>query len=198
MPSSPRLLPAMRNFRLAWLLACVLGCGGDGSAQHAPSIDATVAKKRVFLTQAEYQADFGDLAGADALCNASAAGAGLGSTWMAWLSNGTVSAIDRISDVGPWYAVDGATLVFNNKANLATTPANPISLNEHGGATPAGHFVWTGTRLGGTKASDHCRGWSTTDVSAVMGEVAVTSNAWTESLRYGQCFTMHHLLCIEQ
>src|SRR5688500_4322657 len=96
----------------------VAGCDG-GSA------DA----KRIFVTSLGYTGDrttAGGAAtgwqGADALCDLAAAGAALGGAWVAWASDSGTNAIDRIMDVGPWYFVDGATLVFNNKANLATSP----------------------------------------------------------------------------
>ncbi len=85
--------------------------------------------KRIFLTSSTYEGGaLGGVSGADQKCTLSAQAVGLSGTWIA-----LVSGLDRISDVGPWYLLDG-TKVFNNKAGLSTTPFAVISIDERGGA----------------------------------------------------------------
>src|SRR6185369_8050913 len=92
----------------------------------------------------------------DLLCNRAAATAGLGGTWIAWLSDSTVNAIDRVHDVGPWYGIDGAE-IFANKAAFTGDPLVGILINEHG--TTTDYAPWTGTLPNGTVAPDTCKDW---------------------------------------
>src|SRR5688500_10181736 len=55
---------------------------------------------------------------ADQRCQLYAENNDLGGSWRAWLSTSQVDAIDRIDDVGPWYRIDGETLLFPSKADL--------------------------------------------------------------------------------
>lgn len=160
--------------------------------------------KRVFVTVTDYDGNLkgkvsgaaSGLAAGDKLCQLAADAAVLGGTWKAWLSDGSTNtnAIDRIADVGPWYLVDGTTKVFNNKANLATSPLQVINRNENGGLVSAD--VWTGTSAGGT-ASDSCNGWATINSgSGRYGNSTSTAN-WTD-YSYDSCYEKKHLYCFEQ
>src|SRR5262245_5083470 len=99
-------------------IAIVLAAGCVGTRETHP-VDAAVTTdlpdgtsattKRVFVTTKSYPADLktaggavSGVAGGDSLCTRDALAAQLGGNWKAWLSNDTVSAIDRITDVGPW------------------------------------------------------------------------------------------------
>src|SRR5262249_40860614 len=75
--------------------------GGDG-APGRPH------RERLFLTHDRWEGDLVSaatalgfsvttgLAAGDALCNRAATGAGLGGTWVAWLSDGSHDALDRV------------------------------------------------------------------------------------------------------
>ena len=177
---------------------------------------------RVFVTRTKYTGDLGGLAGADSLCTAAAASASLGGEWVAWLSDEFTDAIDRVSGEGPWYRMDGE-IVFNNAAHLATTPLNPILLDEFGtsqtcGVVPFGSSVWTGTGNGG-RAKDvaffaHCDDWNTSasntfdasnnlrENNAVGGDCDSTAE-WTDhgasntTFTYGNCAWDRSLYCFE-
>lgn len=82
--------------------------------------------RRVYISLTATNGNMGGLTGADAICQADAATAGKGGTWVAWLSTSTVNAKDRLVDLGPW--TYGATIIANNKADLIDgTLTNSIS-----------------------------------------------------------------------
>ncbi len=171
--------------------------GGDGGGQ---------AGKRVFITSTAYPGNFGgstvaadSLAAADMICQLAAQGALLGGKWKAWLSATGVNAIDRIADVGPWYALDG-TKIFNNRDNLTTSPVNRLTVDEKG--KPSNSLpitVWTGTKTGGQQGSVNCINWgsSSSTSSGVIGYADSPPN-WTDSGGAAACSNTEHLICFEQ
>lgn len=87
-----------------WIIAlCVAACGryNFDIQRDATSTDARANAYYAFVTSTrQVPTTFGkDLAGADAICNARAAEAGLPGTYVAWLSTTTVAAIDRSQPV---------------------------------------------------------------------------------------------------
>lgn len=59
---------------------------------------------------------------ADEECTRGASQMGLNGSWKAWLSSSQIDAVDRISDVGPWYRVDQETLLFASKEEFTRGP----------------------------------------------------------------------------
>ena len=177
-----------------------------------PMPDGGTPVKRVFVTHTQY---IGDLrvegsasdgpTGADRVCATAAQAATLGGTWRAWLSDSATNAIDRVADVSPWYLIDGKTKVFNNKANLATSPAVAIQMDETGVLVAATDNVWTGTSTGGTKATtpslDFCRNasgadWADNTLDGLVGSASGTTT-WTSATQVS-CNTGAHIYCFEQ
>lgn len=136
-------------------------------------------------------ADLGGLAGADALCQRLAGGAG-GKTWRAYLSvpgvlpasgnpgTPSVHARDRIGN-GPWFNAKGA-LIARDVAHLhnGNNLSKETALDEKGnvvkgrGDTPNEHDILTGSRADGTafapQTDTTCKAWtSSTDGSAIVG-----------------------------
>lgn len=169
--------------------------GGTGSTGDASS-------KRVFVTSTTYSGNLGGVAGADAKCQLHADAAALGGTWKAWISSGSVNAIDRIADVGPWYLVDRMTKVFNNKANLQTTPEFAIWADETGGAPSWSGMSspWSGSDEAGRDSGWDCNGWT----SALTTDYATTGDASTDQAWGGatsgpiECDFTGALICFEQ
>ncbi len=175
------------------------GCGPGVSGADAQPV------KRFFTTSTTYDGlGVGGLAAADTKCNHAALVANLGGTWVAWLSDSTVDAIDRIPDVGPWYLVNGYTLVFPSKSRLEGNPSAHLAMDESGvavGQAGQGRYVWTGTAHGGV-SSAHCVDWDDNTIasSGTIGDLQATDSAWTEAdepLQIG-CNLFHHLYCFEQ
>src|SRR5690606_37464596 len=84
--------------------------GGD----HDASVDPTEKHNVVFVTSTQQAAgSLGGLEGADALCRARAEAGGLPrpESYVAWLSDDTVSAIDRLSGSRGWVRPDGRPFV---------------------------------------------------------------------------------------
>ena len=189
--------PAARLGAGLWLLLAACGAGDGG-------VDARPVR-RVFATAASYDgAEVGGLAGGDVKCNHAALAGDLGGTWVAWLSDSSNDAIDRIPDVGPWFLVNGYTLVFPGKAQLAANPMAHLAMDEYGDVLDQdgqGRYVWTGTAEGGTR-SEHCADWSdgTIDRSGTVGDVRAIDRGWTavDAVEQESCGLWHHLYCFEQ
>jgi hypothetical protein len=141
--------------------------GEDSVADAGAIIDSVPPVKRVFVTSSQYDGDLARLGGGDKLCQQIATDARLGGTWKAWLSIGGVSAVDRISDVAPWFLIDGVTKVFATKAQLRARPTVIINQDESGMiidpmiTAPRDLVVETGTRNGGLSGAD-CGAWTNT------------------------------------
>ena len=174
----------------------------------------TTKARRVFVTsQIFVGGDLGGLAGADDICRNLAEGAGLGSSFAAWLSDATDSPSKRFPQgVGPYELVDG-TIVARNWFGLTSgTLLHGIDLTERGDPPPLGTVgcvspaVWSGTQQNGMLAEErgHCSNWSDpTWESAVLGWVGATTR-WSDACTVisgtpqKACGGMAALYCFEQ
>ena len=162
----------------------------------------------VVITSNTYSSDFGGLlTNADAACQASADAAGLGGTYMAWLSNSSGSPSTRFTRVPdlPYVLLDG-TEIASDYADLTDGAlAAAIDIDEFGATVADGTMVWTGTRVDGTAASssDHCSEWNAAGPPAVgrRGETdALMVNPpgwWTYRGSIG-CGSTLRLYCFQQ
>jgi len=147
---------------------------GDGAVFDASREDTSVAEDAqsdagaeaaapvpayVFVTRSEYDANMGGLAGADQRCQSSAAAAGLGGTYRAWLSDSATDAKDRITGTGPWLEVRTNKVLFPTRASVEGFPAAPLLLDEYGDKSP--DRWWTGTSSNGVKHASTCKSWTT-------------------------------------
>lgn len=197
----------MKNVLFFALMLAVLAAGCVGETTPPEPTEA----KRIFITSKITTGGLGGLEGADAFCQSAASEAGLGGTWVAWLSSSTVNAIDRIEDVGPWYLVDGKTLIFKDKNSMiSSNPEAPISLDEYGKPIGDGKYdvyYWTGTGADGKKSGspqycllgdkDWDNGTSLTGVNVGISR-ATTGSWWTAYPATYGCNNWYNLLCIEQ
>jgi hypothetical protein len=174
----------MRSSMLA--SAALLALIVSGSAQ------AQQANMTFFVTSAGSGkgGDLGGLAGADAHCQAlaTAAGAGAGKTWHAYLSTnaaapgGAVNARDRIGK-GPWQNAKGVVIATsvddlhsdNNKISKETGLTEKGDVVKGVGDTPNQHDMLTGTG---------------TDGKAFGGNLNLTCNNWTSS-NFGSAMLGH-------
>lgn len=113
-----------------------------------------------------------------------------------------MNAIDRINDVGPWYLVDGTTKVFNNKANLLTTPLAEIDEDETGNLpTWVGYDgLWTGSTDHGVAAGSDCQGWTSNlgDDTAMTGTMTAAQTWGGSTSAPIDCDVQEALICFEQ
>ena len=193
---------------------------GDDSEQ--PAIDSVEVTEpsanvvQVFVTSVPSTGNFGALAGADQFCQDRAVAENLSGTWMAWLSDDTTDARDRIPD-GEYRLLDN-TLVATNKADLTDGELeNPINLDETGGGG-ATSTVWTSTQPDGTTIDpgtggtySNCLNWTYGGTSTgscnpgveecgATGLVSATDDQWTlrgtpSSPTASQCSTPQSIYC---
>jgi len=165
-------------------------------------VDATQALlpgmfRRVFISSTTSNGNLGGLAGADATCQSLAEDAGLGGTWIAWLSSSSVHASSRMTDA-VYVELDG-TIIANSLADLTdcSIDAN-ITLNESG-ATVFPAIIFTGTDCDGTNEPVYlCSDWTSASGSGLGGKNDFPPNGgnWTGNAAFG-CDLSLHLYCFE-
>jgi len=134
----------------------------DGSSSSA-EVTIDNAETRVFVTNEATSSGMGGPTGGDAFCTTLAEEAGIGGSWVAYLSGGGGNAITRIPD-GPYVRMDGV-LIAEDKADLTDgSIAAPININQLGGNTSV--WVCTGSSESGvatgpaTASGGNCQGWT--------------------------------------
>jgi hypothetical protein len=171
--------------------------GVDGSTSHGEA-EAGRGASFIFATKDKHMGNLGGLDGADATCASLARTRGFPGVYRAWLSSSTTSAIDRIQGAGPWTRVDG-TSVFASRDALKGVPLVAVLLDEEGGSISPSSNVWTGTRVGGVKSSEHCTDWTSSDGAGhgTWGQADKADTSWTESPSGGEpCNDNVRLLCL--
>jgi len=182
------------------------GSTSDGG----PDADAVTppTTRRVFVTKKTYAPNFGGLSGGDGICQASASAAGLGGTWMAWLSSSTVDASSRLEHAAvPYVDMTGARIAQNWTELTSGTLERAIDHDATGALAPA-ELVWTSTLSNGSTSSGAqgaCLDWTSAD-SARNADVGTTAAvldggavglSWTFSAA-SPCDASFPLYCIEQ
>jgi hypothetical protein len=183
--------------------ACAHGCSGGA---------CNPGQQRFFITRETYDGeltpnnDNQEWPEADALCRTAGVAAGIGSGWGAWLWNPIINkpSSDQPGPPGPgpFYSMDGVTVLFPTGASLEAFPAAPVTLDEYGTAVPTGDTVWTGMSVGG-QGSDDCCNWTNGFVcgtppapnNGTYGNVATTTQSWINA-GSGDCTTLRHLYCL--
>ena len=171
--------------------------------------DGAVPPKRVFVTSTGTTGDLvavtgadSGVAGANALCNAAASKLGK-STWVAWLSDGTTNAIDRIPRKGPYVLLNGVKIADTYDMIASGTLLHPINVTENDATAPnTNTLVWTGTRSNGVASDVHCGAWKRGDVGALGAGGSYTesmSGRWTDlGPPHVLCNAIGRLYCFEQ
>lgn len=167
----------------------------EGAATTDAATDAPNVYGHIFVSSDTFMGDGPPSPqDADAYCQNLAARKGFTGTYIAWLSDGATNAYDRIQGKGPWYRVDGTTLVFPDASALKGKPQNPVLHDENGATTTP--EVWTGTNTGGTAATAHCSAWQSASgaQSGLIGK-ADGQAEWTEWTSL-TCDRKAHLYCL--
>lgn len=160
---------------------------------------STAADQRVFVSSQATFGDLGGLDGADALCRDLAAAANLGGDWIAWLSDSSTHARDRLTGDGPFTRVDG-TVIANDRADLLDGSLDvPIGFDEYGN-NPVQGVVVTGTKGDGTRyvgSATLCADWTSSQSALTpVGFATVTSSGWSYS-GSGDCSHPLLVYCFE-
>ena len=151
----------------------------------------------VFVTSTPITGEFGGLAGADAICNAEAAAAGIPGTYVAWLSSSTVNARDRLGGGSRgWVRVDGLPVLDTVDEMIATNRMfNPPWLDASGMRVLG--LVWTGTTADGLfSPGQACSDWSPQSFFGLEGWIGSSMPDLTESFE-NYCIGTGRLLCFE-
>ena len=164
----------------------------------------------VFVSTTTTDGNIPGIAGADAICQADAASAGLTGTFLAWISDssGASPSTRFTQSTGP-YVLRSGTEIASSYADLIAGDmiANPINQNASGGAS--GLFVWTGTRTNGAPsifATSFCNDWtnSTSGFGGVSGSTSASNSDWTGenaaggANRASLCTLNRNVYCFEQ
>jgi len=151
--------------------------------------------KRVFVSSSTHNGNLGGLSGADSMCQSLAGSLNPQGTFVAWLSDDTHDAKDRVTSSGPWYRLDGIK-VADSKADLTDgiifTSINYDNTYSYSPMT----FVWTGTDSDGTKSTYNCSNWGSTSGDGTAGNTSAVYY-WT-SANHFSCGTSYKLYCFEQ
>jgi hypothetical protein len=171
----------------ALLSATGLGCGRVGfdpaasaDASEASRDGAAIGGNVAFVTSTtQTPVSLGDLAGADVVCTARAADAGLEGTYVAWLSVGEVRALDRLAGARGWVRTDGRPLVDRAEGILLGRVLHPLRIDEHGEDVGGTVLAATGTRGDGRPGPD-CSNLTEPAGTIVFGRPDQTGRSLTE------------------
>jgi len=129
-------------------------------------------------------------------CQTLAEAAGLGGTFVGWVSDSTQNAPDQFPiGSGPWYRLDGA-LIANDATDLTDGAiAVPLDITQ----TQAVYDgpVLTGTSADGTVAGNTCGDWKVTGSVGLQGNSAQTGAQWTSAIAAGGCNVQTPIYCFE-
>lgn len=163
----------------------------------------TVGPKRVFVSSQTYDGDLGGLIGADSKCQVLADNVNLGSTFKAWLSDGTTSVASRFTQSTLNYVLLNGTIIANGWSDLTDGSIDNLINRDENSTLRASATAWTNTTVSGsidnTSPSRTCENW-TNNISSNDGDYGSTSwtdYEWTNS-NYGPCNQVRRLYCFEQ
>lgn len=179
----------------------------------------TTYSKRVFVTADAYPSALGGAAGADAICQSLADGAGLSGTFKAWLGSSEGHPAERfVRHQVPYLLPDGTTVARNWSDLTDGHLSHAIDRDQNGDpvvgkATVSGctgvseSAVFSGTSVAGQDliADYSCQDWSGTGTRFGVGSFDRTEGGWSDACRVqapeGQdvCQAQSaHLYCFEQ
>jgi hypothetical protein len=170
----------------------------------------------VFVTSQAFDGDFGGIQGADDQCNAAATAAGLAGTYVAWMSDSSTDAKDRITDHG--YVTIAGDIIATNLADLIDGAIGvPLDVDEYGIPIPHGpnsgvnFSVWTNTTPGGAAGPggvnfepyasgerNACNDWTSTAGSAAFGRIMEPGVGWSGGGDIQFCDSPARLYCFGQ
>jgi len=159
---------------------------------------------RVFVTSTRHEGNLGGIAGADAICAARAAEAGLSGRFLAWISDDESSPSTRFSQAPfPYVLLDGTVIAASWAALASQPPRHHINVTELGIEAEGLSTVWTRTLGDGTAAGfglgPDCGGWTRPDPGAygTNGQHQGTLGLWS-FFGASSCNARLRLYCFEQ
>lgn len=143
----------------------------------------------MFLSQATYAGDVGSVTGADEICGALAASAGLLGEFVALLGDAARSPIDRLAGSRGWVDLNDQPIVDTPADWLTARHRRPLLITNTGQQAPFGYRTWHSDGL------RNCAGWT----SNAAGDDGLSSARASALLGTGQpaCSTANGLVCAE-
>ncbi len=188
------------------LLVLVISCGQDGKAPGLTSGGGGILGLRIFISDTT-DGNIGGVAGADNLCNSSAASRGLSGTYKAIITASTRIACTTANCSGgvgehvdwvlqpntAYYREDGSTLI-------GTTTANGVfSYPITNSVSTVGASYWTGMRQDWTNvANDDCNDWTGGGTGRGGYSTLTDSRAFGGDGYNGGCLNPDTVACAEQ
>jgi cysteine-rich repeat protein len=167
-----------------------------------------VNARRVFVSSSEYQGNLGGIAGADGKCQTLANGAGLGGTWMAWITTGSSSTSPEnrfpTKSAGPYVKVDGGKVADSWDDLTDGGLDSAINRDEFGAVVMGESEVWTNTTPGGNmQFGDYeCYNWTDNgqmpDANGQIGSLQAVNGGWTDVNQIRDCASGKRIYCFEQ
>ncbi len=180
----------------------------EGESEAIEALEARVLElerlhyfNRVFVTSSKYASTFGGVTDANTICQSHADTAGLGGTWMAWMSDSVDgSPADNFTQSPYNYTLVDGTVIASDWDDLIDGQLDTlIGLDEDG--TSRSGFVWTGTDTAGLSASQ-CTDWSTTSGTGKVGSAnddnGGASPQWWTTRGNLACGSSARFYCFEQ
>ena len=165
--------------------------GGSSTDTDAPPVDANF----VFVTsQPISPGELGGLEQADLICAEFADAEGLPGEYVAWLSDQTTDAWERLSGARGWVRLDGRPFADRPADIQSNRLYYPVTLDESG-AEVRDAFVVTGTASGGLASGTDCSGWSDLAGTYQKGVVGALGSEWTAGGGPLPCSQEARLLC---
>jgi len=180
--------------------------GDPASDAGDPTPDAGDGMRIVFLSSDTYNGSLSGVDGADARCSALAARQGLGTEFIAWISDAETSPAARFDrTVGPYVRVDGALVAEDWDDLTDGILVNLVDLDENNQVISDGGASWTGTDFAGDPTSDGatCEGWTAATFEA-RGAIGAYDDdefgAWSHWNDAGAfpCENRFHLYCFQR
>jgi hypothetical protein len=177
-------------------------CGACGARSVCVG-GACTAAQRVFVSSGTYDGNLGGHAGASTKCQTLATAAGLGGTWMAWVSDSSGSPNRSFTKATIAYRLlDGTQVAANWTALTSGTLSHAIDVDQTGaslaGATGSAALTWTATATGGMSMGDSCSQFASNAGMGQVGSCTSATTTWTNASTTEACSATHHLYCFEQ
>ncbi len=162
--------------------------------------------KRVFVTTAEYNGAFGNVAGADAKCATLASNAGLPGTFLAWVAGEaaeTAPATRFTKSTIPYVKLNGEQVADNWNDLVDGSLDSPINVYEDGKNAGGEQQVWTNVSANGTEDtpdSFECMNWMDSDLKGSTGNWTKVDGTWSDlddNVGY-DCDETKRLYCFQQ
>jgi uncharacterized repeat protein (TIGR02543 family) len=166
----------------------------------ARSVTATftaIPPNFAFVTSTTQSSNLGGLAGADSLCQARAAAAGLPGTYRAFLSSSTVNAIDRFGSARGWVRTDGKPFL-DQIADITTSRVlYPVRLDEAGNDVGSSNVVTGSNNIGTLSVFGSCNDWTSASFSTTTACGYSDTNSYQVAFGCSRfCGDTERLLCM--